>query len=136
MNTSTLIKRANRLFLKKANMLLKPYGITHAYTFFLMELYQENGLTQSALCKRIGIEQPTAVRTLDRMERDGLIKRIQSPTDRRATLIQLTNKGLTYKKPILACAKDLNHLALIDFSKEEEDMLIQLVSRINHNLSK
>lgn len=67
MNTSTLLKKANRLLIKKANELLKPHGITHAYTYFLMELYQQDGLTQSEMHKRIGIEQPTAVRTLDRL---------------------------------------------------------------------
>ncbi len=33
------------------------------------------GKNQAEFHKQIGIEQPTAVRTLDRMERDGLIAR-------------------------------------------------------------
>ena len=135
MNTSTLLKKANRLLVKKANELLKPHGITHAYTFFLMELYQQNGLTQSEMHKRIGIEQPTAVRTLDRMERDGLIVREQSPTDRRAVFIKLTDKGKQYRETILECTKELNHVALQGFSESEFRLLNQLIVRINDNLS-
>lgn len=134
MNASTLLKKANRLLIKKANELLKPHGITHAYTYFLMELYQQDGLTQSEMHKRIGIEQPTAVRTLDRMERDGLIVREPSPTDRRALFIQLTDKGKQYKETILACAKELNGFALSGFTDNERALLNQLVGRLNANL--
>lgn len=135
MNTSTLIKKANRLLIKKANALLKPHGITHAYTYFLMELYQQDGLTQSEMYKRIGIEQPTAVRTLDRMERDGLIIREQSPKDRRALFIKLTDKGKQHKETILACANELNDFALKDFSNKDRSLFNQLINRLNANLN-
>ena len=134
MNTSTLLKKANRLLIKKANELLKPHGITHAYTYFLMELYQEDGLTQSAMHKQIGIEQPTAVRTLDRMERDGLIVREQSPNDRRALFIKLTDKGKSYQKTIMECAKALNEVALQDFSAQDRVLFNQLIEKLNANL--
>lgn len=134
MNTSTLLKKANRLLIKKANELLKPHGITHAYTYFLMELYQQDGLTQSAMHKQIGIEQPTAVRTLDRMERDGLIVREQSPNDRRALLIKLTDKGKSYQKIISECARVLNEVALQDFSAQDGALFNQLIERVNTNL--
>jgi MarR family transcriptional regulator for hemolysin len=134
MNTSTLLKKANRLLVKKANELLKPHGITHAYTYFLMELYQQDGLTQSEMHKRIGIEQPTAVRTLDRMERDGLILREQNPTDRRALFIKLTDKGKRYKETILDCAKELNAFALRGFTDNDKALFKQLIKRLNSNL--
>ena len=103
MYPSTLVKKASRLLIKKANEFLKPYGITDAYTYFLMALYQQDGLTQAEMHKQIGIEQPTAVRTLDRMERDGLIIRIPSEVDRRAIQIKLTEKGRSYQKIIDEC---------------------------------
>jgi len=134
MKTSTLLKKANRLLIKKANELLKPHGITHAYTYFLMELYQQDVLTPSEMHKQIGIEQPTAVRTLDRMERDGLIIRIPSATDRRALSIKLTEKGLSYKETISECAKELNDLALKGFTNKEHAQLNELINRININL--
>jgi MarR family transcriptional regulator for hemolysin len=134
MNTSTLLKKANRLLINKANELLKPHGITHAYTYFLMELYQQDGLTQSEMHKRIGIEQPTAVRTLDRMERDGLILREQSPTDRRALFIKLTDKGKQHKETILGCTKELNSFALRGFTDNNRALFDQLINQLNSNL--
>ncbi len=134
MYSSTLIKKANRLLVKKANELLKPHAITDAYTYFLMALYQQNGLTQSEMHKQIGIEQPTAVRTLDRMERDGLIERTPSLSDRRAIQINLTEKGRSYEKTIEQCAKELNQLALNDFTEEEQQTLKNLLIKLNNNL--
>lgn len=135
MNTSTLLKKANRLLINKANDLLKPHGITHAYTYFLMELYQQNGLTQSEMHKRIGIEQPTAVRTLDRMERDGLISREQSPIDRRALFIKLTDKGNQYRETILSCVKELNEISMEGFTDAEQILFSQLINRLILNLT-
>lgn len=136
MQTSTLLKKANRLLIKKANELLKPYKITHAYTYFLMELYNQDGLTQAEMHKRIGIEQPTAVRTLDRMERDGFILRKPSSDDRRVVLIYLTEKAQHCKKEIDKCAAQLNELALTGFNEEEKINLNQMLKRLNENLEK
>lgn len=133
MYSSTLIKKASRLLIKKANELLKPYGLTDAYSYFLMALYQQDGLTQSEMHKQIGIEQPTAVRTLDRMERDGLIIRVPSTTDRRAIEINLTEKGRSYKKIIEQCAYDLNQFALNGFNEGEKHTIKQLLERLNSN---
>jgi len=133
MYPSTLIKKASRLLIKKANDLLKPYGLTDAYTYFLMALYKQDGLTQSQMYKNIGIEQPTAVRTLDRMERDGLIIRAQSVTDRRAVEIRLTEKGRNCQKIIEQCAHELNKFALNGFKEEEKSFIKQLLMRLNDN---
>ncbi|WED44036.1 MarR family winged helix-turn-helix transcriptional regulator [Legionella cardiaca] len=134
MQTSSLLKKANRLLIKKANELLKPYDITHAYTSFLLELFKKDELTQAEMCKQIGIEQPTAVRTLDRMERDGFIHRKPSPKDRRVFLIYLTQKALDAKKEIDLCAEKLNDIALANFSQEEKKQFNQFISRVNSNL--
>ncbi|CEK10987.1 MarR family winged helix-turn-helix transcriptional regulator [Legionella hackeliae] len=136
MLTSSLLKKANRLLIKKANELLKPYNITHAYTSFLLELFKQNGLTQAQMCKQIGIEQPTAVRTLDRMERDGFIYRKASETDRRVFLVHLTEKALDAKKDMDNCAANLNKVALAGFSKEEKEQFNQFIKRVNANLEK
>ncbi|KTC78026.1 MarR family winged helix-turn-helix transcriptional regulator [Legionella brunensis] len=136
MLTSSLLKKANRLLIKKANELLKSHDITHAYTSFLLELFKQEGLTQAEMCKCIGIEQPTAVRTLDRMERDGFITRKVAENDRRVFLIYPTQKALNAKKEIDRCAQTLNELGLSDFSQEEKEQFNEFIKRLNENLEK
>ena len=45
------------------------------------------------LADAAGIASPTATRTLDGLERDGLVVRRPSPTDRRSVLVELTDAG-------------------------------------------
>lgn len=131
---STLLKKTNRLMVKRANELIKPYNMNHAYTYILMELFNQDGLTQTELVQLIEVEQPTAVRTLDRMERDGFISRKPSSTDRRAVHIYLTEKAKKSKKNLNQCARDLNLQALVGFSQEEQKTLELLMHRILANL--
>ena len=134
MYTSTLIKKAARLLEKRANVLLKPHNIMHGYTYFLMELYARDGLTQTELQNAIGIEQPTVVRTLDRMERDGLIVRKQSPTDRRVFNIFLTDKGLACKDAVLSSAAVLNESLLFSLSGDDQSAIHDYLQRLVSNL--
>ncbi|MBA2711581.1 MAG: MarR family transcriptional regulator [Tatlockia sp.] len=134
MYTSTLIKKAARLLEKKANNLLKPHEIMNGFTYFLMALYEQDGQTQTELQKIIGIEQPTVVRTLDRMERDGLIVRKQSITDRRVFNIYLTHKGHSCKKSVLSSAVSLNKLLLQTFSEIEQEIIRSYLQRLIDNL--
>lgn len=136
MYTSTLIKKSSRLLIKKANELLKPYGLTDAYSYFLMELYTQDGLTQSEMHKRIGIEQPTAVRTLDRMERDGLIYRERCKEDRRAVKIWLTDKGYSLQPKVDNCAKELNAIIMQGLSVKNNKTLHNLLEMISDSLTK
>ncbi|MBA3537404.1 MAG: MarR family transcriptional regulator [Tatlockia sp.] len=134
MYVSTQIKKAARLLEKKANILLKPHNIMHGFTYFLMALYEQDGQTQTELQKIIGIEQPTVVRTLDRMERDGLILRRQSPIDRRVFNIYLTDKGLSSKAAVLSSAENLNKLLLQPFSENEQEIIQSYLQRLIDNL--
>ena len=50
-------------------------------------------LSQRALADLLGIEGPSVVSMLDRLERDGLVRREPSPLDRRVKLAHLTDDG-------------------------------------------
>ncbi|MCL9685392.1 MarR family winged helix-turn-helix transcriptional regulator [Legionella maioricensis] len=134
MYLSTLLKKTNRLLLKRANEVIKPYDINHAYTFILMELFNQDGLTQSELVQLIEVEQPTAVRTLDRMERDGFITRKPSTSDRRVVHIHLTEKAKSTQSDLVQSADRLNHQAFSGFTEEEQLKLREFLNRILDNL--
>ena len=50
-------------------------------------------LSQRALADLLGIEGPSIVAMLDRLERGGLVRRAPSPNDRRVKLAHLTEDG-------------------------------------------
>lgn len=135
-STSTLIKKASQLYIRLANRYLRQLGIPHAYSLFLLQLWQEDGQTQAELHKKIGIEQPTAVRTLDRMDRDKFIRRVRSEDDRRIIKIFLTKKAKDLHAQAIECAKVINDIALSGLSLAERKLFNKLLRTTISNLEK
>ena len=80
-----------RLLLDKR---LKHLGISQAgWMTIAMAAKTSELLSQRALADLVGVEGPSMVAMLDRLERDGLVTRIASPSDRRVKLVQLTEAG-------------------------------------------
>lgn len=133
-STSTLIKKASQLYIRLANRYLKSLAIPHAYSLFLLQLWQEDGQTQAMLHKKIGIEQPTAVRTLDRMERDRFIKRVRCKEDRRISYIYLTDYATSLHENAIETAKKINTLALQSFTSSEKKLFNHFLKKTIDNL--
>lgn len=70
------------------------HTIKPAYLGVLLALWAEDSLKAIDLGKRAGLEPSTMTGLLDRMERDGLVRRAPDPNDRRASRIRLTPKGV------------------------------------------
>jgi MarR family transcriptional regulator for hemolysin len=133
-STSALTKKAAGLFVRLSNQRLKKQGITHAYTPFLVQLWDKDGQTQAELHRKIGVEQPVAVRTLDRMERDQFIKRVRSETDRREVKIYLTSQAQLLQNEVISCALMTNAIATKDLNKQDKTILQQLLKKVIVNL--
>lgn len=71
------------------NLELAPHGITFRQTQVLAWLAHDGKeLTQGELATRMGIEPPTLVGILDRMEQHGWITRESCPEDRRKKIVR------------------------------------------------
>ena len=85
------------------NRLLKENGlndISVAYFAVLQALWEEDGLNISDLGERVHLEKSTMTSLIDRMEKAGLLKRADHPTDRRAYQIYLTPRGKNIQEKI------------------------------------
>jgi MarR family transcriptional regulator for hemolysin len=73
---------------------MRPHGLTQARWVVLMHLQRgANGQQQKALAGFVGIEGPTLVHILDKLEKQSLIERRQHEADRRGKTVHLTGKG-------------------------------------------
>jgi DNA-binding MarR family transcriptional regulator len=74
------------------------------------------------LAEAADIASPTASRTLDGLERDGIVTRRPSETDRRSVLVELTDQGretmLATRKRMRAARAEL--YARLEVSEQEE----------------
>ena len=119
-----------RLFERGLAARIRPLGLTTGTFPALLELWEQDGLTQKQLVERLDIEQATMANTLSRMERDGLIKRERDPGDGRVQRIKLTEQARALRDPAIAAATAENENALFSLSDEESAQFIGLMRKI------
>jgi len=119
-----------RLFERGLAARIRPLGLTTGTFPALLELWEDDGLTQKQLVERLDIEQATMANTLSRMERDGLIRREKDPGDGRVQRIRLTERARALRDPAIASATAENEDALQALSDEESAQFISLMQKI------
>ncbi|MCP5076289.1 MAG: MarR family transcriptional regulator [Rhodobacteraceae bacterium] len=119
-----------RLFANGLQARIKPLGIAPAQFMALLELWNEDGLTQKDLVTLLDVEQATMANTIRRMERDGLVERRAHPKDGRAQSIFLTDRARNLKAAALQNAGSVNADALSGLSDTETDQFLDLMRRV------
>jgi len=118
-----------RLFAKGLHRRIRSLGLAPAQFMTLLALWEEDGLTQHELTRRLDVEQATMANTLSRMERDGLIERRSHPGDGRSQSIHLTAKSAALRGPATEAARAQNETALAGFNAEERQTFLELMRR-------
>jgi DNA-binding MarR family transcriptional regulator len=72
---------------------LEPFGVEPRAYAVLKALSEDNGRSQRELSTQLGIHRNVMVTIVDNLERDGLVKRMPHPADRRAFAVTLTDKA-------------------------------------------
>ena len=102
----------------------------------LLELWQEDGLTQKQLLDRLEVEQATLANTLARMERDGLIGREPHPRDRRAQIILLTELGRDLERQAIDAAAEADAALFDGFRQFERELMMEYMRMAIENARK
>ncbi len=84
--TLSELARQWRLFLDQR---VEPYGLTSVRCSILATLNFEGPRSQVELARHLGVKAPSMVRQIDKLEKDGLIKRTVHPEDRRVKVVAL-----------------------------------------------
>ena len=70
-----VFRQASRAARERTDRVLAGHGVRVGQQFVLEALWREDGLTPGELARRIGVETPTVVRGVGRMEAAGLVAR-------------------------------------------------------------
>ncbi len=125
-----LVNHMARLFARDLQQRISPLGIVVGQFPILLELWQKDGVSQKELLGKIDVEQATLANTLNRMERDSLVKRTKNPTDARAQLIWLTEKASGIRAEAYEAAQTVNAQALAGLNAEEQRQFLDLMHRV------
>lgn len=114
---------------------LAELGITHRQWEVLAWISFAGELSQTDLAAKMGIEAPTLVGVLDRMERDGWIVRVPSETDRRKKLIRATDRVEPVWAQMLARGAGIRSRVTRGLSEQQLASLREVLSMMRDNLS-
>jgi len=113
---------------------LAPEGITLRQCQVLGFLALAGPLAQNELAERMRIEPPTLVGILDRMERDGWIRRTACPGDRRRKLIQPQAAAKPVWERIVKVARRLRTQATRGMNAGDKMTMRRLLKQVQKNL--
>ena len=118
-----------------ARNMLTVHGLTLPQWIILSALWRRNGQLVSELSAYTGNNGPATSRILDRMTKNGLVVRQPSSKDSRATEIYLTEHGKSLSF-LGEFYRDVNLRLLEGISKEDGDLLFELLGRVEDNAIK
>jgi len=90
---ASLFAAVGPAFMKWMKAGVTTEGLTYPRLRLLHELSMDGPQIMSELGERLGVTARNVTVLVDGLERDGFAQRVPHPSDRRATLVELTQKG-------------------------------------------
>lgn len=113
---------------------LRPLGFSHSRWLLLLHLSRKDGCANCELAQSMGIEAATLVKLVDHMEKEGLLKRCASETDRRVKHLYLTEAGMKEVENIRSYAADLRKEVLGGLTQAEIKVALDVLNNIRNKL--
>jgi DNA-binding MarR family transcriptional regulator len=91
----TSIMRAQQVLMARLNDLLRPLGLTFPRyeALMLLSFTRAGALPLGKIGERLQVHRTSVTNIVDKLEADGLVRRVPHADDRRATLAQITPAG-------------------------------------------
>ncbi len=124
---------SGRLFTKIMKSTTKP-NINHAQGKILFTLYKNNEMAINDLCTELSLSKSTLTGMLDRLYLNGYISKKTSTTDKRITLISLTNKAIPEINIYKEAVSKMEEIYYKDFTNEEIQQFEDYLKRVYKNL--
>jgi len=113
------------------------YGLSQPKFNALVQLHMagDRGLTQTELGKKMLVSRANITGLVDRLEKEGLVKREQDPDDKRAFRVTLTGRAAALINSYLPLHGDYVHKLISEALEEEEkETLIRLLEKLKNGI--
>ena len=131
-----VIYSASKMMQKAFDLELRnKTGINLVQSKVIFALNMQSGPTQRELADKIGVESPTLVPIIDKMEQDGYVKRKLDSKDRRIKRIYSTAKADSMWDSMMECAAQIRKTAIQDLSESEIKSALGVVKKMTENLA-
>ncbi len=127
----TNIMRVQQILQASVDEALKPQGLTFARyeALVLLSFSKRGSLPMRMMGERLQLHPTSITNIVDRLEYDGLARRLPHPSDRRTTLVQLTETGLARLAEATKAVTGAN-FGLFGLAEEESAQLSALLTKV------
>jgi DNA-binding MarR family transcriptional regulator len=127
----TSIMRVQQIVLSAVDGALRPHNLTFArYEALVLLTFSRTGrLPMRVMGDRLQLHPTSVTNIVDRLQADGLVRRVAHPTDRRATLVEITEAGSALLERATRSVTDID-FGLSGLTADEEVQLTELLSRV------
>ncbi len=134
-STAYLLAHVCKTHRNKAAELLADIDLYVGQEMFLLQLWQQDGLSLSEMAELVHVQAATASRMLDRMEAAGQVERRQDVEDGRVSRIFLTPVGHNLHDPVHDMWAELENITVAGLTTDERVLLRRLLLQVYQNLS-
>ena len=129
----TSVMRVQQILLSAVDGALRPHGLTFArYEALVLLSFSRHGrLPMRVMGERLQLHPTSVTNIVDRLQADGLVRRVPHPTDRRATLVEITDSGRAALEDATKAVTDVD-FGLSGLTPQEETQLTTLLSQVRH----
>ncbi|NOZ41550.1 MAG: MarR family transcriptional regulator [Alphaproteobacteria bacterium] len=126
-----LVANSNLIEKEIRALFRSEFGVTLPRFDLMAALYrQPGGLTMGELSRRLLVSNGNITGIVERLQKEGLVKRWVLPTDRRIYSVGLTLKGRTDFREMADRHKDWIGTILAELGDEDLDSMIQMMDHL------
>jgi len=129
-----LVRRASSIMTAHVEALFRSTELTLLQYIILMNLRDGLAMTCTDLSKTMSYDSGTVTRVVDQLVQKGMVKRQRSDRDKRIVKLFVTPSGKSAVESVLPRVVQKYNTWLEDFTKEEADMLVQLMTKLNNKV--
>jgi DNA-binding MarR family transcriptional regulator len=110
--------------------------VTTSQMVTLMRIYEKTATRVGVLSKEMHVSAPTITGVIDRLLRNGYLRRAHDKIDRRVVNVELTNKGKELVEHILSEINKRWYKILIRLTEQERENYLRILKKIVDVLAK
>jgi DNA-binding MarR family transcriptional regulator len=132
----TIFSQVIRLHFLRSHSYLDKIGIYPGQAPLLFTLKKNNGQSQKELSKKLSVAPATITVMVQRMEKNGYVRREIDEKDKRITRIFINEKGIKICEELHKIHKEIEVECMINFKEEDKEELNKLLKQVRNNLMK
>ncbi|MGH3518229.1 MAG: MarR family winged helix-turn-helix transcriptional regulator [Haloechinothrix sp.] len=127
----TGVMRVQQIIQSAVDGALKPHGLTFARyeALVLLTFSRRASLPMRVMGERLQLHPTSVTNIVDRLEKDGLVKRVPHPTDRRTTLVEITEDGRNRHAQATAAVTGID-FGMQGLTPRQTQQLIELLTKV------